>query len=463
MRRREFLVTAGLGATAGLVGCGQSGSGGPAASSGPSGSTGAITGEVKVTYQQFGNSKIQANFLGDMAKQFTAAHPDASVKLQPITASENDYYTKLQLAMRSPRTAPDLAYEDTFLINSDIAAGYLSPLDDRINGWSDWSQFKETAKTAAQALDGKTYGIPDGTDVRAIWFNKELLTQAGLPEDWAPKNWQELLSAAQAVKDKVPDVTPLNIYAGTGVGEAATMQGFEMLLYGTPGGTLFDKESQKWVVGTQNFKDALAFLQQIYSSGLGPSPQQALNPTWANTVGQELLPKSKLAIAMDGSWLSGNWASTGAAPWKEWDQVMGTTPTPTQNGEGSGKVTMSGGWTWAIPKNAQNPDAAWELTKMLTAKQGELDWAIKNVQIPVRTDVAKDPTYTKANPTNAFFSDLVESTIYRPAYAEYSKISLLIQQATEKVITKSATPEEAATFYDDGVTKIVGPDKVLAK
>lgn len=461
MRRREFLVAAGLGATAGLVGCGKNGSGSAAPSAGSS--AGAVAGEVKVTYQQFGNSKIQANFLGDMAKQFSAANPQASVKLQPITASENDYYTKLQLAMRSPRTAPDIAYEDTFLINSDIAAGYLSPLDDRMQGWEDWNQFKDTAKTAAQGLDGKTYGIPDGTDVRAIWYNKQLLASAGVAEDWAPKSWQDILTAAQAVKAKLPDVTPLNVYAGTGVGEGATMQGFEMLLYGTDGGTLFDKQSQKWVVGSANFVDALSFLQQIYSSGLAPTPQQALNPTWANTVSQELLPKSKLAIAVDGSWLSGNWASTGAAPWPDWHKVLGTTAMPTQNGQGSGKVTLSGGWTWAIPKNAQNPEAAWALIKLLTAKQGELDWAIKNVQIPVRTDVAKDPTYLKANPTNEFFSDLVENTIYRPAYAEYAKISLLIQQAGEKVITGSATPQAAATFYTDGVTKIVGADKVITK
>ena len=143
--------------------------------------------------------------------------------------------------------------------------------------------------------------------------------------------------------------------------------------------------------------------------------------------------------------------------------MMGTTPMPTQNGEGSGKVTMSGGWTWAIPQNSQNPAAAWELIKLLCSKEGELEWAITNVQIPVRTDVAKDPTYTKANPTNAFFSELVSDTIYRPAYSEYAKISLLIQQATEKVITNDETPEAAAKFYDDGVTGIVGPDKVITK
>ena len=168
MRRREFILTAaGLGAAVGLAACGKSGSSTtPGASGAAASSGGEITGEVKVTFQQFGNSKVQANFLNGWSKKFTEAHPQATVKLQPIVASENDYYTKLQLSMRSPRTAPDMCYEDTFLINSDISAGYLTALDDRISSWPDWSQFKDTAKTAAQALDGKTYGIPDGTDVR---------------------------------------------------------------------------------------------------------------------------------------------------------------------------------------------------------------------------------------------------------------------------------------------------------
>ena len=160
-----------------------------------------------------------------------------------------------------------MCYEDTFLINSDIAAGYLTALDDRISSWPDWSQFKDTAKTAAQALDGKTYGIPDGTDVRALWFNKKMFEKAGLPTDWQPKSWNDIITAAQTIKQKVPGVIPLNVYAGTGVGEAASMQGFEMLLYGIPTGTLFDKQSQKWVVDSKAFTDALTAYQQVCEPG----------------------------------------------------------------------------------------------------------------------------------------------------------------------------------------------------
>lgn len=473
MRRRDLIrAVAGTGAVAGLAAaCGSSGTATPVATSasttaaaGASGAAStagtAVSGNINVTFQHFGASNVQLTFLTGIKKQFEAANPKATVNLQPIDASENDYYTKLELAMRSPRTSPDLAYEDTFLINSDIAAGYLTPLDDRLASWADWKQFKPNAKGAARGLDGKTYGVPDGTDVRAIWYNKQIFAKAGLPEAWQPKTWDEILTAARTIKAKVPGVIPLNIYSGTGVGEAASMQGFEMLLYGTPNGTLFDKTSQKWVVGSQGITDALTFIKTVFDSGLGPTPQEALAPTWGNTVAQSLLPTGKVAIDLDGSWISQNWVAGGAAPWPAWSATLGQAWLPTQTGQGTGKVTMSGGWTWAIPKNAQNPTAAWPLIQLLTSKAGELEYDIKGVQIPVRADVAADPSFAAANPTNTFFSNLVTDTIYRPAYSAYPQISLLIQQATEKIMTNSATPAQASKFYTQGVTQAVTSERV---
>jgi len=63
---------------------------------------------------------------------------------------------------------------------------------------------------------------------------------------------------------------------------------------------------------------------------------------------------------------------------------------------------------------------------------------VVNTQIPVRTEVAKDPRYLAANPTNEFFSSLVPVTHYRPAYALYPRISSEIQVAMESVMTGTA-------------------------
>ena len=445
--RRILAVAAAAAAMVTVAACGGGSGGGPAATG--------DTSKITVSYRQFGASEVQKNFLTKVKAEFEKSHPGVTVDLQPVLAGEAEYPTKLQLAMRSERTSPDLVYEDTFQINSDIQAGYLRPLDDRIAGWSDWSNFTKTAQGAGKALDGKTYGIPDGTDTRGIWFNKEIFAKAGLPADWQPKTWDEILAAARAVKAKVPGVIPMNVYAGKGVGEASSMQGFEMLLYGTQD-TLYDDASQKWITGSKGSVDSLRFVDTVFKEGLGPTPQQALETTWTNKVGQELLPQSKLAIAIDGSWLTNNWLPTGATPWPDWSKVMGTAYMPTQTGQAPGKISLSGGWTWAIPKNSDNPDGAWELTKLLSDRQHQLTWAIDNVQIPVRSDVAKDPSYLSANPTNEFFAGLVAVTKYRPAYAVYPRISSEIQVATEKLITGSATVEQAAQGYDEQVKSIAG-------
>ncbi|CAM5282380.1 hypothetical protein SALBM311S_09334 [Streptomyces alboniger] len=57
----------------------------------------------------------------------------------------------------------------------------MKPLDPYLAKWPDWNQFMDTAKTAAKAEDGKTYGVPDGTDTRGLWFSKDI-QKAGLPE-----------------------------------------------------------------------------------------------------------------------------------------------------------------------------------------------------------------------------------------------------------------------------------------
>lgn len=433
-----------------------------ACSGGSSGSQSNGGSAIKVAYQQFGEGKVMANFLASVKKDFESKNPGKKVQLVPIVASENDYYTKLALMLRSPRTTPDLVYEDTFLINSDIKAGYLQPLDGYLKDWQDWSKFADTAKGAGRASDGKTYGIPDGTDTRGLWYNKRVFAKAGLPAEWQPKTWADVLEAARTVKDKVPGVTPINVYASKAAGEATSMQGFEMLLYGTQN-ALYDDASGKWVVGSPGFKDSLGFIKTVFSEKLGPSPQDATDAALGNKVSQEMLPGDKLAIALDGSWLPNTWQPTGAKPWPEWSDALGQAPMPTQNGQAPGKVSLSGGWTWAISAKSGNKDLAWKFIQALQTPQNAAKYAVEGTQIAVRSDVAEDPAYKKANEKYPVFTDVVSVTKYRPAYPEYPKISNQIQVAAESVMTGQQTPEQAAKAYDEAVKGIVGEERTTTQ
>ncbi|MGK9219932.1 MULTISPECIES: extracellular solute-binding protein [unclassified Microbacterium] len=412
---------------------------------------------IRVAYQKFGTFTQLDDLLQDVKADYEEAHEGVTVELVPIEAQQNDYFTKLALMNQSPATAPDVMYEDTFMIKSDVDAGYLAPLDDYVAEWDDWDQFFDNAKQAGLGDDGKIYGIPMGTDTRALWYSTELFAQAGLPVPWEPKTWQDVLDAAQTIKESIPDVIPLNVYAGKPQGEAAAMQGFEMLLYGTDD-TLYDTETSKWVTGSQGFVDALQFIADVYQGELGPTPQEALDTNVGTKVAAEWLPQGKLAIALDGSWLSGTWLETGTAPWPEWSEVMGQAPMPTQNGQEPGATSMSGGWTLAMGAGTDNPDAAWDFIALALNKENSQTYDIAASQIAVRSDVADDPEYTAANESFEFFSSLVDVTHYRPATSDYAQISNEITVAMEAVMTGQQTPEEAAAAYDAAVVDIVGEE-----
>lgn len=416
---------------------------------------------IKVAYQKYGGFIQVDHHLKNVKAQFEKQYPGKKVELIPIQASENDYYAKLNLMQRSESTAPDVLYEDTFLINSDIQAGYLTPLDDRLGQWPDWAQYYDSAKRSVQGIDGKTYGVPMGTDTRALWYNKQLFEKAGLPVPWQPKTWDDVLTAARTIKQKLPGVIPLNVYSGKPAGEASTMQGFEMLLYGT-GDELYDGSSGKWIAPSPGFSDALKFVQTVYTEGLGPTVQQALDPNVGTVVASQWLPEGKLAINLDGSWVPHSWIPGGDRPWPQWDKVMGYAPMPTQNGQGEGSTSMSGGWALSVGSKSSDPDAAWNFIKLGLNEENATKWITTASEIPVRRDVAAKPAYLQSNPSAKFFSDLVSVTNYRPALPPYAKISFEIQAAMESVMSGQSTPDNAMSSYVGGLKGIVGSKKVTA-
>ncbi|MFF0080286.1 extracellular solute-binding protein [Streptomyces canus] len=427
------------------------------------GGSGSDPDTVKVSFKQSTDNSIHVmdDYLADIKKQFEKANPGKKVELVPIKAPDSEYYTKLQQMLRSAKTAPDLVYEDTFLINSDITSGYLKPLDAYLAKWPGWNRFIDTAKAAAKAEDGKTYGVPDGTDTRGLWYDKGIFAKAGLPADWQPKTWDEVLDAARTIKRRVPDVTPLNVYTGKPAGEAAAMQGFEMLLYGTED-RLYDDAAKKWIAGSQGFEDALSFVETVYREKLGPDVSTALDPNIQTIVRGDLLPKGKLGINLDGSWLPQDWLPGSGHEWPEWSSKLGLAYMPTQHGQAPGKVSMSGGWTWAVPAKAANPDLAFDFIRTMQTKANAQKWYVANSGISVREDVAADPAYAKAQPGIKFFTDLVASTHYRPAYPAYPKVSTAIQEAMEDVTTGDTSVEEAARNYD-GSLKEATDDQVIEK
>lgn len=418
---------------------------------------------ITITYRDdgIGEKGTFYKWLKDLSAEYP--NKDVEIKPTPIQASEGDYFAKIALALKSKDTAPDIVTEDTFILNSDASAGFLEPLDDKVKGWEDWTNgsFIEAMKKGVTASDGKVYGVPYNTDSRGLWYNKQIFKQAGLPEDWQPKSWDEVLSAARTIKEKAAkDVVPIWMNMGKATGEATSMQTYEMLLYGT-GERLYDDASGKWVIKSQGITDALNFIQTVNKEKLGPPLSKVLNGQAGNSSSREYLPKGKLGISLDGSWITGNYFTDGAAPWPEYKDVLGFAPMPTSKGQAPGSITLAGGWALSIPSNAQHKDEAWDFIKFALNKENTEKLVISSGNITVRADVAKDPEYTK-QPFNEIATEYLKNAEFRPAQDKYPEVSTQIQTMVESVTT-GTSPADALKKYAQDVTRIVGQDHVLEK
>lgn len=418
---------------------------------------------ITITYRDDGVGEQSAIYR--WIQEISAAYPNKNVEIKPtpIQASEGDYFAKVALSLKSKETAPDIVTEDTFILNSDASAGYLEPLDERLQGWEDWTNgsFIEAMKKGVTASDGKVYGIPYSTDSRGLWYNKELFKQAGLPEEWQPKTWDDVLDAARAIKEKVGgDVVPIWMNMGKATGEATSMQTYEMLLYGT-GERLYDVDSDQWTIKSQGILDALTFIETVNKEKLGPPLSKVLNGQAGNTSTREYLPQGKLAISLDGSWITGNYRENGAAPWPEYKDVLGFAPMPTSQGQEPGSITLAGGWALSIPSNAKNKDEAWEFIQYALNKENTQNLVTKSGSLTVRADVAKDPGYTEL-PFNELATDYLQNADFRPSHDKYPEVSTQIQTMVESVAT-GTSPADAMNKYALDVTRIVGKDHVTEK
>ena len=201
--------------------------------------------EIKITWRNTGENDKMTQYLEEtFIPQFEKENEDIKIVLSPITASEGDYFSKVALSMQSESTAPDVVAEDSFMLNSDANAGYLTNLDEYVADWDQWDKYTENLKAGVIAEDGSTYAIPGTSDSRGIWYNKNVFKKDGLPEDWQPTTWREIIEAAEAIKASDENVIPLGLGVAKANGESVSMQTFQMLLYGTQD-TLFDSETRK--------------------------------------------------------------------------------------------------------------------------------------------------------------------------------------------------------------------------
>ncbi len=134
-----------------------------------------------------------------MTEKWNAAHPDTTIKLEATTFSYDDAHNKLLVALQSGKGAPDLADIEISKIGNYLKGDpQLVSLNDIVEPAKDnlvMSRLDNYAK------DGQYYGIDYHVGAQVIYYNKEILDQAGVDPDKII-TWDDFEAAGKLVLEK---------------------------------------------------------------------------------------------------------------------------------------------------------------------------------------------------------------------------------------------------------------------
>lgn len=389
----------------------------------------------------------------------------ATVTFEPSGASDEDYKSKIALDLRTGSGA-DIYALDGIWVGEFADAGYIKALDDlvgqsKVDAWEGWSQIP-TSVQGNMSYNGKRYGIPSGTDGRVIYFNKKLFEQAGLPANWQPKSWDEIITAAQAIKSKLPGVTPIQLNGGTAMGEATTMQGALPLLVGA-GQEIF--ANGKWQGNTQAVRDVLGMYQKVYGGGLGDPVLQ--EDAKGRDKSFQAFAEGKMAMLVEGDyfWRSVVEPEKGIAKMADRNQTVGWAKIPAIRPgagiRGQDFVSMSGGGGHVLNPASKYKQQAWELLQFMNSKAATVALLGGAARITQRQDVNNE--VLAADPMLSYIAkEVLPLTAYRPGFAVYPRVSQALQQATLDVVKGKSAAEAAAAFQKSVEGIAGGTDKVVS-
>ena len=338
--RREALkiggaLTAAAAASPLLSACGGNGS---TTSSGGGGSA--------KTLQVYWNTGHTYTAYKQVIDKFQQDHAGWTVNLQPYQWP--DMRTKL-LANFSSGTVPDLVEEVGGWVPEFGLEGKLHSLQPYINkdgtnmGFpDDWQPFTVKRNT----LNGEVYGIQLHLTCMLLFYNMTLLQQAGISQP--PTTWDEFLTAAKA--------TTKNDVYGFAPNQDSTYA-WPWLLQNNV--SIYDPQKKVVTMDNENAYQALQFQADlIHKYKVAPIPLASADYEGP----QKLFSAGRAAFIVTGPWdiepiLSGS-------PDLKWGIAQAL--------KGQTQATPSAGTSLMIPKQAKNPDMAWELIKRFVALDIEL-------------------------------------------------------------------------------------------
>jgi multiple sugar transport system substrate-binding protein len=348
----------------------------------------------------------------DLIARYQAAHPNVTIERTVIPFG--DLKTRV-IQAAATGTMPDIVIIDNPDHQSMAAQGAFADITDLIADWPDVDQYFE-GPWASTIYEGRSYGIPFKSNATALFYNTDLLAEAGY--DAPPETWEELREVALAL-------TEGDRYGFCFSGVATEEGTFTVLPF------LWGNGSDIQTIGDEASIETLTFLNTLINEDQSV-PTSVLNLTQGDV--NNLFMAGQCAMMINGPWQIPGIMENADVTF-EW----GVSGWP-YNVE---PTSILGGENFAIGAGS-DVEAAWDVISWAVQPENLIPTLQINGQLPGRADAAADPYFTEEDPLRAVFTQQVAVAKPRAYGPNYPQMSEEIMRMVQGVLTGAQTPEEAA-------------------
>ncbi|QJU52703.1 sugar ABC transporter substrate-binding protein [Herbiconiux sp. KACC 21604] len=340
------------------------GSGGPAevTSSGLGNIPEDTSGTVRILMENVPDTDI----VKDLVSEFNTVYPDITVDIESLTFDQ--MRDKLVSSFQSPDPAYDLIVADNPWMVDFAQAGFLEPLDQRIDSTTDYDAADFfTPLTDITTVDDVRYGVPFYNYALGYLYNTADYEAAGLQ---VPTTLDELVS----------DVTALKTADRAGIA-MQPQRGYKIFeewanwLFAA-GGSIYDDEGNI----TLDTPEAKAALEAYIDAYQNAAPANSLN--WAFDEAFRSVSSGEAASMISYNW---NLPALNDPAGASGDLAGQFKLAPMPGGK-----QVLGAWSWAIPSNSGAPDAAWAFASWITSKAVDVE-RVSAGGAAIRESTLEDP------------------------------------------------------------------------
>lgn len=367
------------------------------------------------------------DYMYAMIDEFMQAHPN--IKVESLPMAEADYYTKLPAAL-SIKEAPDVAIvHSSRLADITRITDALQPLNDYDINWDEYASNIVEATT----FDGNHLAIPLDTHPLIMYYNKTILSNAGLlKQDGTPDfetgmdSFREYL---RQIKAKAPEgVIPL---AATNLSNNFATW-IWWILYNQQNGEFLSPDGSKAAFDNEK---ALRALKDMYAMTYE-------DQTWPEGIksGQEQFAAGTAAIAIAGVWTVGMIEDSGVD--------YGIIHIPQFYDR---QITWGDSHTFVIPTQKDPSKYAAAVEFAYWCSRNSLEWA-KAGHIPADKKVSESAEF-KALPHRSEYVSAKDEVVFYPQNPNIISVINAIRGQLEKMQTGQASPEDTLKGMVSDVNK----------